>query len=78
MYINQLFNFRYFKLCNLLNYEHFENVVRLPWSHSFERFLQCQPTCKEDQKLLANLLNFLHLYIKFTNSGIFFYQAYNC
>ncbi|XP_008212651.1 rotatin isoform X1 [Nasonia vitripennis] len=56
----------YFKLCNLLNYVHFENVARLPWSHTFERFLQCQPTCKEDQELLVNLLNFLHLYIKFT------------
>ncbi|XP_014215575.1 rotatin [Copidosoma floridanum] len=58
----------YLKLCHLINYENFENVVRLPWENTFERFLQAHPNNKDDYELFDSVLNFLHLYLKTTNS----------
>ncbi|XP_034951407.1 rotatin [Chelonus insularis] len=52
--------------------EHFMKIQKLtsmPWEKTFQRFLLCSPTNKEDGHLYVNILNFLNILINITHDS---------
>ncbi|XP_029446758.1 rotatin isoform X2 [Rhinatrema bivittatum] len=44
-------------------------LKRLPWHTAFSRFLQVLPACKEDEKLLADVISFLNKLLREEKKG---------